>query len=39
MAQSFGGRLFVVCAVVLIVSAGVSAAVLGQEESSEARPR
>ena len=37
--ESSGGRLFVVCVVVLIVSAGVSAAVLGQEESEEPRPR
>ena len=28
--QSFGGRLFVVCVIVLIVAAGVSVSVLGQ---------
>ena len=37
--RSFGGRLFVGCVIVLIVSMTVSAAVLGQEESSEPRPR
>ena len=37
--RSFGGRLFVGCVIVLIVSITVSAAVLGQKESPEPRPR